>query len=79
MYKFENGTMNMVVDFSDRSQVDITNPDTYKDILRAHYVTITGIIIVDGEKYFRVQSWGEVYYLKYSEMFGAENCVYLAE
>lgn len=33
----------------------------------------------NGEVFFRVQSWGKAYYLKYNEMFGIGNSVYIAD
>ena len=41
----------------------------YKETITYHYVTITGMITDSnsGETYLRVQSWGNEFYIKYSE------------
>ena len=81
LYEFVDGRMETRkgLDLSDYTDFDIFDSETYDLLLRQHYVTITGIIIVDGEVFFRVQSWGKAYYLKYNEMFGIGNSVYIAD
>jgi len=34
-----------------------------------HYVTITGLMELNGERYLKIQTWGEVRYLKFNEIF----------
>lgn len=81
LYEFVDGRMETRkgLDLSDYTDFDIFDSETYDLLLRQHYVTITGIIIVDGEVFFCVQSWGKAYYLKYNEMFGIGNSVYIAD
>jgi hypothetical protein len=43
---------------------------------RWHYVTITGILVIQGSLYLKVQTWGMVAYLKYDEIFGPLNTIY---
>lgn len=44
-----------------------------------HFVTITGMIIVQGDLYLKVQTWGDVRYLRYDDIFGGINTIYYAE
>ena len=37
------------------------------DATRAHYVTITGLVSHQGEKYYRISSWGKKYYISVKE------------
>lgn len=43
---------------------------------KLHYVTITGLFILEGELYLKVQSWGFVRYVRYDEIFGDLNFIY---
>ncbi len=44
------------------------NPDKY-NVMTDHYVTITGVVkdTQSGKTWLRIQSWGEVYYILYSD------------
>ncbi len=44
-----------------------------------HFVTITGMFIVQGDLYLKVQTWGDVRYLRYDDIFGGINTIYYAE
>ena len=37
------------------------------DATRAHYVTITGLVSHQGENYYRISSWGRMYYISVKE------------
>lgn len=37
------------------------------DATRAHYVTITGLVSHQGEIYYRISSWGRMYYISVKE------------
>ena len=36
-----------------------------------HYVTITGIIEIDSERYLKVQTWGGVKYIKFEDIYNS--------
>ncbi len=58
---------------------DLNDWDIKKNTLKEgkwHYVTITGVFVVQGSVYLKVQTWGAVSYLKYDEIFGPLNTIY---
>ena len=56
-----------------------TSDTTDLNVFEWHYVTITGIIVFQGELFLKVQSWGGVYYVKYDDLFGSINKMYCPE
>lgn len=69
----EKGLEGRLSDTSKEISVFTTITDDKVETVAAHYVTITGILIdnndFNGEEivWLRVQSWGSVYYIKYSD------------
>lgn len=79
-YSFNGELFEKTADLSDHSNFNIHDiGGTYRELFRYHYVTITGILKINNELYLRVQSWGDVYYLKYDEMFDLGNCIFIVQ
>ena len=62
---------------------DLLQQDKYLEWICGYANAQDGTLYIgiddNGEVFFRVQSWGKAYYLKYNEMFGIGNSVYIAD
>jgi len=39
------------------------------EFYKFHYFTVTGLMEFKGDRYLKIQTWGEVRYVKFDELF----------